>query len=119
MTTILNELKSLGTSIAMDDFGTGYSSLSYLKRFPFNTLKIDASFVRDITSEPDSAAIARTIIAMAHNLRLKVVAEGVETAGQLNYLRLHDCDEIQGFLFSRPVIGEDFRAMLSDNKRLS
>ena len=119
VTTILNELKSLGTSIAMDDFGTGYSSLSYLKRFPFNKLKIDASFVRDITSEPDSAAIAKTIIAMAHNLRLKVIAEGVETAGQLNYLRLHDCDEIQGFLFSRPVIGEDFRAMLIDNKRLS
>ncbi|MBK5274109.1 MAG: EAL domain-containing protein [Desulfuromonadales bacterium] len=118
-TTILNELKALGTTLSMDDFGTGYSSLSYLKRFPFTTLKIDQSFVRDITSEPDSAAISKTIIAMAHNLRLKVIAEGVETAGQLNYLRLHKCDEMQGYLYSRPVIAEEFGELLLKNKMLN
>lgn len=119
VTNILNELKALGTILSMDDFGTGYSSLSYLKRFPFNTLKVDQSFVRDITSEPDSAAIAKTIIAMAHSLRLKVIAEGVETAGQLNYLRIHNCDEIQGFLFSKPIIAEDFSNLLRENRMLT
>jgi len=118
VSAILNDLKVLGTSLSMDDFGTGYSSLSYLKRFPFNTLKIDQSFVRDITSDPDSATIAKTIIAMAHNLRLKVIAEGVETTGQLNYLRMHNCDEIQGYLFSKPLISEDFAQLLSRNCRL-
>lgn len=119
VTTILNEMKALGTTLSLDDFGTGYSSLSYLKRFPFDKLKIDQSFVRDITSEPDSAAIAKTIVAMAHSLRLKVIAEGVETAGQLNYLRLHGCDEIQGYLFSKPVIAEDFSDLLRENKTLA
>jgi diguanylate cyclase (GGDEF)-like protein len=119
VTTILNELKALGTTLSMDDFGTGYSSLSYLKRFPFNKLKIDQSFVRDITSEPDSATIAKTIIAMAHNLRLKVIAEGVETVGQLNYLRLHNCDEIQGYLFSKPVVADDCCNILRENRMLT
>ena len=119
VTTILNELQALGTTLSMDDFGTGYSSLSYLKRFPFNTLKIDQSFVRDITSAPDSAAIAKTIIAMAHNLRLKVIAEGVETPGQLNFLRRHHCDEIQGFLFSKPVTADAFGDLLRENRMLS
>jgi diguanylate cyclase (GGDEF)-like protein/PAS domain S-box-containing protein len=119
VTAILNELQELGTSLSMDDFGTGYSSLSYLKRFPFNKLKVDQSFVRDITSEPDSAEITKTIIAMAHSLRLKVIAEGVETVGQLNYLRLHHCDEIQGYLFSKPVIAEDFHALLAENRMLT
>lgn len=119
VTTILNELKALGTTLSMDDFGTGYSSLSYLKRFPFNKLKIDQSFVRDITSEPDSAEIVKTIIAMAHNLRLKVIAEGVETAGQLNYLRLHNCDEIQGYFFSKPIVAEDFSNLLRENRMLT
>ena len=118
VTTILNELKALGTTLSMDDFGTGYSSLSYLKRFPFDKLKIDQSFVRDMTSDPDSAAIAKAIIAMAHNLRLKVIAEGVETAGQLNYLRMHNCDEIQGYLFSKPIIAEDFCDLLRENRSL-
>jgi EAL domain-containing protein (putative c-di-GMP-specific phosphodiesterase class I)/CheY-like chemotaxis protein len=117
--TILDELKALGTTLSMDDFGTGYSSLSYLKRFPFDKLKIDQSFVRDITSEPDSAAIAKTIIAMAHSLRLKVIAEGVETDGQLNYLRLHNCDEIQGYLFSKPIIAKDFGNLLRENRMLT
>ncbi|MDA8429593.1 MAG: EAL domain-containing protein [Geobacteraceae bacterium] len=119
VTTILNELQVLGTTLSMDDFGTGYSSLSYLKRFPFNTLKIDQSFVRDITSAPDSAAIAKTIIAMAHNLRLKVIAEGVETPGQLNFLRRHHCDEIQGFLFSKPIVADAFGDLLRENRMLS
>lgn len=119
VTTILNELKELGTALSMDDFGTGYSSLSYLKRFPFNKLKIDQSFVRDITTDPDSATIVKTIIAMAHNLRLKVIAEGVETTGQLNYLRLHNCDEIQGYLFSKPVAADDFRSLLRENRTLT
>ena len=119
VTTILNDLKALGTTLSLDDFGTGYSSLSYLKRFPFDTLKIDQSFIRDVTSEPDSAAIAKTIIAMGHNLRLKVIAEGVETAGQLNYLRGHNCDEIQGYLFSKPIIAEDFGTLLRENRMLT
>jgi len=118
VTTILNELKTLGTTLSMDDFGTGYSSLSYLKRLPFNTLKIDQSFVRDITSDPDSATIAKTIIAMAHSLRLKVIAEGVETTAQLGYLRLQACDEIQGYLFSRPIVAEEFGNLLRQNRTL-
>jgi len=118
VTTVLNELKVLGTTLSMDDFGTGYSSLSYLKRFPFNNLKVDQSFIRDITSEHDSAEIVKTIIAMAHSLRLKVIAEGVETVGQLNYLRLHKCDEIQGYLFSKPVEADELCHLLRDNRRL-
>jgi len=118
VTTVLNELKVLGTTLSMDDFGTGYSSLSYLKRFPFNNLKVDQSFIRDITSEHDSAEIVKTIIAMAHSLRLKVIAEGVETAGQLNYLRLHKCDEIQGYLFSKPVEADELCHLLRDNRSL-
>jgi diguanylate cyclase (GGDEF)-like protein/PAS domain S-box-containing protein len=101
--TMLDELKKLGVQLAMDDFGTGYSSLSHLKRFPFDKLKMDISFVREVTSDPGSAAIAKTIIAMAHNLNLRVIAEGIETKAQLSYLRDHGCDEMQGFYFSRPV----------------
>ena len=118
VTSVLNQLKRMGVSLAMDDFGTGYSSLGYLKRFPFDKLKIDKSFVRDITSEPNNAAIAKTVIAMAHSLHMKVIAEGVETQGQLNYLRLHDCDEMQGYFFSRPVPAEKFERLLREPLRL-
>ena len=115
---ILNELKDMGTCLVMDDFGTGYSSLSYLKRFPFDKLKIDQSFVRDIISDPDSAAIAKAVIAMARSLHLKVIAEGVETEGQLNCLRSHDCDEMQGYYFSRPVSAAEFEQLLHEGRRL-
>jgi EAL domain-containing protein (putative c-di-GMP-specific phosphodiesterase class I)/ActR/RegA family two-component response regulator len=118
VTATLKELRGMGIPVAMDDFGTGYSSLSYLKRFPFDTLKIDQSFVRDITSDPDSAAIAKTVIAMAHSLHLKVVAEGVETEGQLQYLRSHACDEMQGYYFSRPVPAAEFGEMLRGGRQL-
>jgi diguanylate cyclase (GGDEF)-like protein/PAS domain S-box-containing protein len=110
--SILKELKRLGVQLAMDDFGTGYSSLSYLKRFPFDRLKIDLSFVRDIIIDPESAAIARSIISMAHNLNLRAIAEGVETEDQLEYLRLHGCDEIQGYYVSRPVSAREMEIML-------
>jgi EAL domain-containing protein (putative c-di-GMP-specific phosphodiesterase class I) len=98
--------------LAVDDFGTGYSSLSYLRRFPFDKLKIDLTFVSEIMTDPDSATIVRTIIAMAENLNLRVVAEGVETEDQLNYLRLHGCDEIQGYYVSPPVTAQEFEVLL-------
>ncbi len=99
----LQALKGLGVRLSVDDFGTGYSSLAYLRRFPIDTLKIDRAFVRDITTNPDDAAIALTIIRMAHTLKLDVVAEGVETAAQLAYLRRQHCDQVQGYYFSRPL----------------
>ena len=115
---IMKELKQAGIRLAMDDFGTGYSSLSYLKRFPFDKLKIDISFVREVTVDPESAAIARSIIAMGHNLNQRVIAEGVETAGQLAYLRTHGCDEMQGYLYSRPLPADQFEVLLRGGQRL-
>ncbi len=108
----LNELKAMGLQLAIDDFGTGYSSLSYLKHFPIDRLKIDRSFVHDITRHDDDAAIAEAIIAMGHSLRLKIVAEGVETLEQVEFLRARGCDEMQGFFFRRPETLEDFTGML-------
>jgi diguanylate cyclase (GGDEF)-like protein len=116
--SMLHELKGLGVQLAMDDFGTGYSSLSQLKRFPFDKLKMDISFVREVTYDPGSAAIAKTIIAMAHNLDLRVIAEGIETEGQFSYLRDHRCDEMQGFYFSRPLPAVELEQLLREGPNL-
>jgi len=114
----LRELKAMGIRISIDDFGTGYSSLSYLKRFPIDVLKIDQSFVRDIPTDQDDAAIASTIITMAHSLGLKVVAEGVETLEQLNFMRKHRCDAMQGYYLSKPLPPEQFAVLLKNGTRL-
>lgn len=115
---VLRELKEMGATISIDDFGTGYSSLSYLKQFAIDKLKVDQSFVREIARDPSDAAIVIAIITMAHSLGLKVIAEGVETEGQLEYLRSHDCDEMQGYFFSRPVPSGDFEQMLRSGRKL-
>ncbi len=112
--SILRTMKDMGVTLAIDDFGTGYSSLSYLKHFPINRLKIDRSFVRDITSNTDDAAIAEIIIAMAQTLKLNVIAEGVETRAQMEFLSFHNCVEMQGYLFSRPVRSEQFAELLQN-----
>jgi diguanylate cyclase (GGDEF)-like protein len=114
----LQRLKAMGIHVSIDDFGTGYSSLSYLKRFPIDTLKIDQSFIQEVTTDPNDAAIAKTIIAMAQNLQLKVLAEGVETKEQLSFLHQSGCHAMQGFLFSPPVPAEEFEKMLKEDKRL-
>jgi len=109
---LLQALRDTGVRIAIDDFGTGYSSLAYLKRFPIDCVKIDRSFIRDLPGDLDDASITRSIIAMAHNMKLEVVAEGVETLPQLEFLHAHDCDEIQGFLFSKPLGIDAFEQFL-------
>lgn len=106
------QLRDLGVNLAIDDFGTGYSSLGYLKRFPANSLKIDQSFIREVVNNDEDAAITRAIIAMAHSLNLLVVAEGVETQAQMEFLRAHDCDEIQGYLIARPIPAEELTQLL-------
>ena len=110
--TTFQQLRDLGVKLAIDDFGTGYSSLSYLKRFPVDYVKIDQTFVRDLAAGGEDAAITRAIIAMAHGLELKVVAEGVETQAQMDFLKLQRCDEIQGYLISPPVPAEQFAELL-------
>jgi EAL domain-containing protein (putative c-di-GMP-specific phosphodiesterase class I)/CheY-like chemotaxis protein len=114
----LERLKAIGVQISIDDFGTGYSSLARLQRFPIDKLKIDIAFIRDITTNADDATIARAIISMAHTLKLDVIAEGVETAAQLAYLRRHHCDQIQGYSFSRPLPVAELEVMLGEARRL-
>lgn len=109
----LRELKDIGFHLAIDDFGTGYSSLSYLKRFPVDVLKIDQSFVRDIATDTDDAEIVRAIIAMARALRLKVIAEGVETEDQLEFLKAHRCESYQGYYFSRPIAPAEIESLVN------
>jgi len=110
---MLDALKQLGPSIAIDDFGTGYSSLNYLKQFPIDVLKIDRSFVDGLPEGEQDGQIARAIIAMAHSLSLAVIAEGVETQAQLDFLREHGCDEVQGFYLGRPVPAATLKESLS------
>jgi EAL domain-containing protein (putative c-di-GMP-specific phosphodiesterase class I) len=118
----LRQLHELGTQIALDDFGTGYSSLSYLRSFPFDKIKIDQSFVRDLDTEQDSRTIVRAIMSLAHSLGMETLAEGVETAKQFEWLREEGCGAVQGYFFGRPTrcadvqalietLGEDLRAM--------
>jgi EAL domain-containing protein (putative c-di-GMP-specific phosphodiesterase class I)/ActR/RegA family two-component response regulator len=112
------QLKGLAITLSIDDFGTGFSSLSYLKRFAIDRLKVDQSFVRDIVSDPNSATIALAIISLAHSLKLSAIAEGIETEAQLNFLRRHNCDEMQGYYFSKPVRAVEFEQMLREHRKL-
>jgi EAL domain-containing protein (putative c-di-GMP-specific phosphodiesterase class I) len=112
----LQAVKDLGLKLAIDDFGTGYSSLAYLRRFPIDTLKIDQSFMRDIPRDTGAMEIAVTIIVMAHNLHMQVLAEGVETVEQLAFLQRNGCDTYQGYLSSRPVTAESFATLLRANR---
>ena len=113
---ILNKLDALGVTTSLDDFGTGYSSLSYLKQFPLKVLKIDQSFIQDVTTNKKNEMLITTIISMARSLGLEVVAEGVEKEEQLTFLRRHDCGNVQGFLLSQPLSAEDFSRTFNINK---
>ncbi len=113
----LRELRDLGLSLAIDDFGTGYSSLSYLRTFPLGTLKIDRSFIKDLPADEDAANLTAGIIALAHRLRMKVVAEGVETLEQMGYLRAQRCDEVQGYFVSKPISANEMSRFLQRDLR--
>ena len=112
----MQALRALGIQFSMDDFGTGYSSLTYIKRLPIDQLKIDQSFVRELANDENDKVIIRTIINTAHSLNLSVIAEGVETEGQLNFLKDEGCDHYQGYFFSKPVPVDEFEAYLKTVK---
>jgi len=110
--SVLKNLRAGGVHLAVDDFGTGYSSLSYLRKFPVDSLKIDQSFIRQITATPDDTAIIAAVIGMGRSLNLRVIAEGVETQAELEFLQAHQCDEAQGYYFSRPLPAQEFARLL-------
>jgi EAL domain-containing protein (putative c-di-GMP-specific phosphodiesterase class I) len=114
--SILNAISDLGIHISIDDFGTGYSSLAHLKRFSVNSLKIDKSFIREVDSSSKDAAIATAIIAMGNSLNLNVIAEGVETQSQLDFLKFNNCDQVQGYLFCRPMPPDELIELLLKNR---
>jgi diguanylate cyclase (GGDEF)-like protein len=116
--TMLGELRDMGVKLSLDDFGTGFSSLAYLKHLPIDTLKIDQSFVKEMTSDPDDAALVMSVINLAHNLRLKVVAEGVETREQFGFLSLLRCDEVQGYLISKPLSAQSVVGLIKSGVTL-
>ena len=109
----MNDLKSIGVKISLDDFGTGYSSLNYLKRLPIDTIKIDKSFIDEITEDSKEEAIAESIISLAHKMNLSVIAEGIETKKQLEFIKEQKCDKAQGFYFSKPLPVEEVEKLLS------
>jgi len=112
VTIELRELRKRGVSVSIDDFGTGYSSLAYVKKFPVDRIKIDQSFVRNLTSDPNDAAIVRAIVNLGHSLGIDVIAEGVDSADQVEMLRAEGCEEAQGFLFAKPLPVEEFLALV-------
>jgi diguanylate cyclase (GGDEF)-like protein/PAS domain S-box-containing protein len=114
----MHKLKKVGVKISLDDFGTGYSNFGYLRRFPIDSLKIDQSFVRGVASKPEDAMIVDSIIGLAQRMKLRVIAEGVETSDQLHYLRANHCDELQGYLFSKALPAEEFASLLVSGKKL-
>lgn len=117
--TLLSRLRDLGIRISLDDFGTGYSNLSYLTRYPMDTLKIDASFIRQMHENPNAMKLVNSIIELGHNIGLRTIAEGVETREQLDYLRERGCDEIQGYYFSKPLPADEFAALIGEDRILS
>jgi EAL domain-containing protein (putative c-di-GMP-specific phosphodiesterase class I) len=115
MIAVLVKIKSLGVRLAIDDFGTGYSSLGQIKHFPIDTLKVDRSFIRNIPQDAEDKAITEAIIAMGKTLSLTVIAEGVETIEQMDFLKDHSCDEMQGYYFSKPIVPEQFAELLRNH----